>query len=321
MTGRVIDRETAGFLVLLIPLAIATVILLTAWPYILGLIGLLIAGKLWQNYQWLKRCEKINPFFIQLVKENKGCITPMDLSIKADLTGRTAQRFLDRKAEEYAAQRKQLEDKGIVYYFLTASSLGSIFDDSEPLLEEEITPLTSPGLIITSSATQPHSSELSVSQVAEAPVKLDEKLSESTVEEESPQVEEPQPSETSPSQEIEAQTDTALKEESPQVEEPQPSETSSSQETEAQTDTALSQEPQTPPQDSTLNSQTHSDTDNLELIQADLAKRLEINPSTVGRRKTDPDFPEWSQSKDPEGIAWKYKRKTKTFVPVKEEQT
>jgi hypothetical protein len=36
----------------------------------------------------------------------------------------------------------------------------------------------------------------------------------------------------------------------------------------------------------------------------------------VGRRKSGPDFPEWSQSKDPEGIAWKYVSETQMFVPV-----
>jgi hypothetical protein len=52
------------------------------------------------------------------------------------------------------------------------------------------------------------------------------------------------------------------------------------------------------------------------LIQAELAKRLDLNSSTVGRRKSDPDFPEWSQSKDPEGKAWAYVPETKLFIPV-----
>jgi hypothetical protein len=34
------------------------------------------------------------------------------------------------------------------------------------------------------------------------------------------------------------------------------------------------------------------------------------------RRKSDPSFPEWSQSRDPEGIAWKYLQKLRLFVPV-----
>ncbi|MGL5803879.1 MAG: hypothetical protein ACRC11_00290, partial [Xenococcaceae cyanobacterium] len=52
------------------------------------------------------------------------------------------------------------------------------------------------------------------------------------------------------------------------------------------------------------------------LIQSDLAKRLEINPSTIGRKKSDPDFPQWSQSRDPEGVAWQYLAETRMFSPV-----
>jgi hypothetical protein len=52
------------------------------------------------------------------------------------------------------------------------------------------------------------------------------------------------------------------------------------------------------------------------LIQAELAKRLDVHASTVGKRKSEEDFPEWSQSRDPEGIAWKYDPDTKEFTPI-----
>jgi hypothetical protein len=52
------------------------------------------------------------------------------------------------------------------------------------------------------------------------------------------------------------------------------------------------------------------------LIQAELAKRLDVHSSTVGKRKSDPDFSEWSQSRDPEGIAWVYSPDTKEFLPL-----
>jgi hypothetical protein len=52
------------------------------------------------------------------------------------------------------------------------------------------------------------------------------------------------------------------------------------------------------------------------LIQAELAKRLDVHSSTVGKRKSDSDFSEWSQSRDPEGIAWEYSPDTKEFLPV-----
>ena len=54
------------------------------------------------------------------------------------------------------------------------------------------------------------------------------------------------------------------------------------------------------------------------LIQSELAKRLNVYSSTVYKRRDDPDFSEWSRSRDPEGIAWKFSPKTKEFRPVKE---
>lgn len=263
MTGRVIDRETAGFLILLIPLAVAAVVLLTAWPYILALIGLIIAWRLWQNYQWLKWCEQVNPFFNELIRENQGCLTPMDLSLKANLAGGAAKRFLERKAEEYGAQKKALKDKGTLYYFLTASALGSIFDDSEPMmeLEEQIpSPQLKQSFTVspTAKTQQPETPAHNIAQLLEL-----------------------EPASTT------AGTATDRGVESGKIE------TSGEQ-----------QEIVTQP------------VEGLELIQADLAKRLETTPSTIGRRKSDPDFAEWSQSKDPEGLAWKYLSSSKTFVPL-----
>lgn len=54
------------------------------------------------------------------------------------------------------------------------------------------------------------------------------------------------------------------------------------------------------------------------LIQSELAKRLNVYSSTVYKRRNDPEFSEWSRSKDPDGIAWKFSPKTKEFQPVKE---
>ena len=52
------------------------------------------------------------------------------------------------------------------------------------------------------------------------------------------------------------------------------------------------------------------------LIQADLAKRLDTTSSTIARRKTEPDFTEWSQTKDPEGLGWCYDADSKMFRTV-----
>lgn len=52
------------------------------------------------------------------------------------------------------------------------------------------------------------------------------------------------------------------------------------------------------------------------LNQAELARRFNVHANTVSRRKTLPEFPEWSRSKDPAGIAWEYNPATKTFSPL-----
>jgi hypothetical protein len=54
------------------------------------------------------------------------------------------------------------------------------------------------------------------------------------------------------------------------------------------------------------------------LIQSELAKRLIVYSSTVYKRRNDPDFPEWTRSRDPDGIAWNFSEKTKEFFPVED---
>lgn len=51
------------------------------------------------------------------------------------------------------------------------------------------------------------------------------------------------------------------------------------------------------------------------MIQAELAKRFDVHPSTVRKRRREPDFTEWSQTKDPDGIAWQYDANTRQFFP------
>jgi hypothetical protein len=219
MSGNVLERGTAGVLILIIPIAFTLVILFAAWPLILVLVVLGICLRIWQHYQWKKWSAQINPFFNQLIRDNQGCLTPLDLAAKADLTGAAAKRFLDKKAEEYGAQRKEFKEKGTVYYFLTASALGTIFDSSEPFTE------------------------------------LDEE--EDVVEEET------------------------------------------------FTPAPIEEVHHSPQQESSLSS----------LIQADLAKRLNVKDYKISRYKSNDDFSEWSQNLDPDGIAWKYLPEDKVFVP------
>lgn len=225
MTGKVLVNNTPGLLILIIPLAFVIVILYSAWPLLIALAVLAIAFNVWQRYQWKQWSQKINPFFNELIRENQGCVTAMDLSVKANLNGRDAQNFLAKKAEEYGAQRKDYRDKGTVYYFLTASALGSIFADSEPIWELDSEGESSPNTVAVTATS------------------------------------------------------------------------SSSQET-----TSL-------PKVNTNQGLSSA------LIQGELAQRLNVHTATVGKRKMNPDFPEWTQKKDPDGIAWQYLPEEKTFVP------
>ncbi len=240
MTGKIIDSGAPVALALILPIALILVVLYTAWPFILLVIALIIGWKIWENYQWQKLSQKVNPFFNQLLRENQGCLTHTDLSLKADLSAAVAQQYLEKKAEEYGAKCQQIKNKGSVYYFLTASALGSMFDDSEPLTNSEIEE---------SRRSQPKSK----SYVGEI------------------------------SQLVDLEPGQIANQESSQQE---------------------------------YTSENSESINNRSLIQAELAKRLALNSSTVGRRKSDPDFSEWSKSKDPESIAWKYVSKTKVFVPV-----
>lgn len=259
MTGKVLENNTAGALVLILPLALAMVLLYKAWPFLLLFFLLTIAWKIWENYQWQQWCRHVNPFFNALIRENRGCLTAMDLSLKANLTGGSARRFLERKAEEYGAQRQSLGEKGTVYYFITASALGTIFDDSEPTAEEE-EPEPAP--------------TVTIPQLASAAT---------------PEATPPLPAPASSfAQLVELKEARQEVEVSAEITKSEPSATAAN----------------------TASQPAFS------LIQAELAKRLDINPSTLGRRKSEPDFSQWSQSKDPDGIAWKYLSDSKLFVPV-----
>ncbi|MGV2828673.1 hypothetical protein [Myxosarcina sp. GI1(2024)] len=266
MTGKPLNNSSAGILILILPLALSIVILYKLWPLLLLLALSIVAFRIWQNYQWQKWCAQVNPYFNQLIKENRGYLTPVDLSLKANLTAKAAKSFLEGKASDYGVAPKIIPDKGIVYYFPTASALGSILDDSEPETESELS-------LNSYESAASESGKVSFRGIA------------SLAKQE--QTQQQQISEHSTS----AATDVA------ELESESPVATESSAVDEAEI--------------------TTTDEERF-LIQADLAKRLDLNSSTVGRRKLDEDFPEWSQSKDPEGIAWKYIPETKHFVPMDE---
>ena len=238
MTEKAIDTSAGGCLILILPIALLIIFLFTTWPVLLALLVLGLTWNLWQRYQWQKWSQQVNPIFHQLIQENRGSITALDLAMKANFSAATAKQYLDIKAEEFGAQRRESEDRGIVYYFITASTLGSIFDDSEPPSQPKISPSAS---------------------------------------------------------------NTPILEPSPEAQKKQ---------TESLTETANEQAK--PPN----NKQSAPGS----LIQAELAKRLDVHSSTVYKRRDDSDFPEWSRSRDPDGIAWEYIPDTKHFSPLETPQ-
>ena len=271
MTGKVLDNSSTGILVLILPVAFGFVILYKLWPLLLFLAILIVAFKFWQNYQWQKWCGEINPYFNQLIKENRGYLTPVDLSVKANLTARAAKEFLSRKSDEYGTEPKIIKDKGKVYYFPTASALGSIFDDSEP--EASL-----------------NSYQLAAKDTGKLSVRGIAQLAKQEQNQENNSVKN--------SQELSSVA---------QLTKPESSQESSQS---AATIEAASEV------NSSATKETASINAGHSLIQAELAKRLDLNSSTVGRRKSDPDFEEWSQSKDPEGIAWRYESESKLYIAV-----
>lgn len=124
-----------GYLVLLLPISFLIIFLVATWRIWLAVILVILVFNIWQYYKWQRWCSKVNPMFNQLIRENQGRITPMDLAMKGNFSGDMAQRYLAAKAAEFGASIVDAEEGGKVYYFITASILGSILDSSEPVKE------------------------------------------------------------------------------------------------------------------------------------------------------------------------------------------
>ncbi len=142
MSEKPIEGNGKAFLVLLLPISFLIIFLVATWRILLAVIVLVIAFKLWQEYQWQQWTVRVNPIFHQLVRENQGRLTPMDLAIKGNFPGTTAKRYLDSKASEFGASIVSSEETGQSYYFITASILGNILDSSEPVKELPAQPVT-----------------------------------------------------------------------------------------------------------------------------------------------------------------------------------
>ncbi|UKP00291.1 hypothetical protein [Nostoc sp. UHCC 0870] len=253
MSEKTIEGSGKGFLVLLLPISFVIIFLVTTWKFLLAFLVLLIGLNVWQQYQWQQWCQRVNPIFSELVRENQGKITPVDLAIRGNFPGTQAKRYLDGKASEFGASILPAGETGEVYYFITGSILGNILDSSEPVKQLATPPVTKEARSLLAAPPTPELAPPAPEPFAAEPV---------------------------------------LAEAEPEL--PPPAVTEEAKQKLARQLVFGS------------------------LIQSELAKRLNVYSSTVYKRRNDPEFPEWSRNRDPDGIAWTFSEKTKEFFPVDE---
>lgn len=201
-------------LAFLVPVALLIVLIAVAWQFILVGISAIAFWLAWRHLQRKKRQKQalLKEVFYQLVQENQGYVTPLDLAVKADISGDEAQSYLQECAREFSADL-EVSDRGNLIYFFSTAQTTAFEAQFPPLSQSEF---------------------------------------ESTIDRQLAELKTRAPS-----------TSTALK----------------------------------------------------PLIQSELAKRLSVHPSTISKKKLNPDFPQWSCAQDPEGIAWEYAAETKLFSP------
>jgi hypothetical protein len=293
MPDKGIRTKATGCLVLIVPAAFLIVFVYSTWRFLLGLLLLAAAWNAWDTYQWRKLSQTIDPVFQQAILANQGAITPLDLSLKSTISAKESERYLAEKAAKFAAQKRDFGDRGTVYYFLTVKTLGNLFDESKPSSEPEM------------------------------PIQVDPLPRRETKSQVTPSAASPSPEVSTPSH-----TEDATKE--PPVTIPA-SEDATETEAIALNTIAL------PPLAGSFNKEKNETQDNPQvadpwtagasdkasdglkpLIQAELAKRLDVSASTIFKRREDPDFAEWTMERDPDGVGWSYSPENKAFYPIEE---
>jgi hypothetical protein len=300
MPERAINTKSAtGCLLVLIPAALTMSALFIAWPVILGVILLIAGGNVWQSYEWSKTAQSIDPVFQQLIVQNRGEISPIDLSLRANVSGKVSQRYLAIRADEFGTGSRQHPDRGQVYYFVSISTLGSIFDDSERELElPAIAPATTPVAIFQPVATPLVAIPEELAPTATIPpIAQAIPIATEIVEPISP----PAISLTPPVSELSNLRQLF-------EEEPAPTTTLASVETTVP-------EPVVEPV-AEITPKSLPDAPLVTIIQSELAKRLDVHSSTIYKRRGEPDFTEWTRNRDPEGLAWGYAEADKEYYRI-----
>jgi hypothetical protein len=228
---------------------------------------------------------------------------------------------LAAKANEFGTSSRQHPDRGQVYYFVSISTLGSIFDDSEAEVPE-LMPAANPVVAfqypvvpaeLAPIGTVAAESLPSVMAVAVNPISLDA----------SPQLFTPaaptvtrDPISVTPvvveSTPVAGSTPQIAADEAPvltlepvslqqAIAESEPT-TIESQELASAT---ISPEQTLP-----------ADTPMVTILQSDLAKRLDVHSSTIYKRRSEPNFTDWTRNRDPDGTGWGYAIDSKEYYRV-----
>ncbi len=293
-------RNATGFLLILLPAALAMSALFIAWPFILGLTVLVAGGNIWQNYEWSKTARSIDPSFQQLIVQNRGEITPIDLSLKANIPGKTATRYLVTKADEFGTGSRQHPDRGQVFYFISVSTLGNIFDDSERQeAPAAIMPATAPVVAVPVAVREPVLTELVAPPIVPEVALMHQ-----------PETVTPIVSEVAP-------THQTTEQHTPQSEIQVAQQPTSDLSNLAR---LLDEQPvATNVESATAAVPTNVPSVNLPLVtilQSELAKRLDVHSSTIYKRRSEPTFTDWTRNRDPEGLAWGYEDSSKEYYRV-----
>jgi hypothetical protein len=305
MPERAINTKSAtGCLLILVPAALTMSALFVAWPIILGVTLLIAGGNLWQNNQWSKTARSIDPIFQQLIVKNRGEITPLDLSIDAKVSGHVSNRYLAAKAVEFGTGSRQHPERGQVYYFVSINTLGSIFDDSE-LATSSLMPATIP--VIAAPADRPEVAPAEVSESGSTPSVTTPLASSLSIPSEPiPEPDAPTPpTVTAESSDLSQSDKTSTSTITPVSKEVTPSPVAEVPTADA-ANLPVTAAHTVPPANSPL----------VKIIQSELAKRLDVHSSTIYKRRSEPNFTDWTRNRDPDGLAWSYLEDTKEYYRV-----
>jgi hypothetical protein len=133
MPDQTIKHNNAApeFLLILIPVAFLAVFLAAAWKFILGFALLLTGNNVWQSYQWTKLAQQVDPTFSKLIIEQKGEVSPVELSARAKIAPSVANRYLNNKAVDLGGVSYQAANGQQIYGFLTVGTLASALAEVE----------------------------------------------------------------------------------------------------------------------------------------------------------------------------------------------